>query len=85
MVIGAGIDHSVFLFESAETDGQPKELVVLLAALTTILSMGLLGLSSTYPVASFGAVVAAGVTGAYLFSFVPARAGGRGLGADKQD
>lgn len=85
VVIGAGIDHSVFLFESAETDGQPKELVVLLAALTTILSMGLLGLSSTYPVASFGAVVAAGVTGAYLFSFVPARAGGRGLGADKQD
>ena len=85
VVIGAGIDHSVFLFESAETDGQPKELVVLLAALTTILSMGLLALSSTYPVASFGAVVAAGVTGAYLFSFVPARVGGRGLGADKQD
>ncbi|MGH6949387.1 MAG: MMPL family transporter [Vitreimonas sp.] len=85
VVIGAGIDHSVFLFESAETDGQPKELVVLLAALTTILSMGLLGLSSTYPVASFGVVIAAGVTGAYLFSFVPARVGGRGLGADKQD
>lgn len=85
VVIGAGIDHSVFLFESAETDGQPKELVVLLAALTTILSMGLLGLSSTYPVASFGAVVAAGVTGAYLFSFVPARAGGRGISANKQD
>lgn len=73
VVIGAGIDHSVFLFEAAETDGQAKELVVFLAALTTILSMGLLGLSGTYPVASFGVVVAAGVTAAYLVSFVPAR------------
>lgn len=73
VVIGAGIDHSVFLFEAAETEGQAKELVVFLAALTTILSMGLLGFSATYPVASFGVVVAAGVTAAYLASFVPAR------------
>lgn len=85
VVIGAGIDHSVFLFEAGETDGQPKELVVFLAALTTILSMGLLGLSGTYPVASFGAVVAAGVTAAYLCSFMPARVGGSGKRANKQD
>lgn len=85
VVIGAGIDHSVFLFEAGETDGQPKELVVFLAALTTILSMGLLGLSGTYPVASFGAVVAAGVTAAYLCSFMPARIGGSGARANKQD
>lgn len=73
VVMGAGIDHSVFLFEAAETDGQPKELVVFLAALTTILSMGLLALSGTYPMASFGVVVAAGVTAAYVTSFLPAR------------
>lgn len=85
VVIGAGIDHSVFLFEAQTTDGQDKELVVLLAAVTTILSMGLLALSSTYPVASFGAVVAAGVTAAYLFSFVPARVRGREPRANKQD
>lgn len=73
VVIGTGIDHSVFLFEAVETDGQAKELVVFLAALTTILSMGLMGFSGTYPVASFGIVVAAGVTAAYLISFVPMR------------
>lgn len=73
VVMGAGIDHSVFLFEAAETDGQSKELVVFLAALTTILAVGLLGLSGTYPVASFGLVVAAGVTAAYAGSFIPAR------------
>jgi len=82
VVIGAGVDHSVFLFEAAETDGQSKELVVFLAALTTILSMGLLGLSGTYPVASFGVVVAAGVTAAYVTSFVPARVRRRSVRAD---
>ncbi|HCS23784.1 MAG TPA: biotin--[acetyl-CoA-carboxylase] ligase [Rhodospirillaceae bacterium] len=85
VVMGAGIDHSVFLFEAAETDGQSKELVVFLAALTTILSMGLLGLSGTYPVASFGVVVAAGVTAAYVTSFVPARVRRRSVRADNQD
>lgn len=72
VVIGTGLDHSVFLFEASETEDNPRELAVFLAALTTILSMGLLGLSSTYPVASFGAVIATGVAGAYLLSFVPA-------------
>lgn len=83
VVIGAGIDHSVFLFEAGETDGQAKELVVFLAALTTILSMGLLGLSGTYPVASFGIAVAAGVSAAYLFSFVPIRLPWRSVRADR--
>ncbi|HVZ99885.1 MAG TPA: hypothetical protein VG841_06180 [Caulobacterales bacterium] len=71
VVIGTGIDHSVFLFEAGETDGQSKELVVFLAVFTTILSMGLMAFSSSYPVRSFGIAVAAGVTAAYLFSFVP--------------
>lgn len=82
VVMGAGIDHSVFLFEAAETDGKSKELVVFLAALTTILSMGLLGLSGAYPVASFGVVVAAGVTAAYVTSFLPGRVRRRSVRAD---
>jgi predicted exporter len=82
VVLGAGVDHAVFMFEAAETDGQAKELVVFLAALTTVLSMGLLGLSGAYPVASFGVVVAAGVTAAYLTSFVPARVRRRSVRAD---
>jgi predicted exporter len=85
VVIGTGIDHSVFSFDAAETDGQAKELVVFLAALTTILSMGLLALSGTYPVASLGAVVAAGVTAAYLISFVPARSGENKKSANGQN
>jgi predicted exporter len=85
VVMGAGVDHSVFLFEAAETDGQSKELVVFLAALTTILSMGLLGLSGTYPVSSFGVVVAAGVTAAYLTSFIPARVRRRSVRANNED
>lgn len=85
VVIGAGIDHSVFLFEAQETDGQSKELVVFLAALTTILSMGLLGFSNTYPVRSFGLVVSAGVTAAYLFSFYPIRFRGREARANDQN
>jgi hypothetical protein len=43
-----------------------------------------MGLSGTYPVASFGIVVAAGVTAAYLISFVPIRFGGRVGRADNQ-
>jgi predicted exporter len=83
VVIGAGIDHSVFTFESEETHGQAKELAVFLAALTTILSMGLLAVSHTYPVASFGIAVCAGVTAAYLFSFVPLNSVGSGKHGNK--
>lgn len=77
VVIGAGIDHSVFQFESAAAGGAPMELAVLVAALTTVLSMGLLGFSATYPVQSFGLVVAVGVSVAYLMSFIPGRIAGK--------
>ncbi|WP_420471501.1 MMPL family transporter [Brevundimonas sp. FT23042] len=85
VVIGVGIDHSVFLFEAKETRGTPKELVVFLAGLTTILSMGLLGLSGTFPVASFGIAVAVGVTAAYLCSFAPFNVWGKSGHANQQD
>lgn len=77
VVIGTGIDHSVFQWEAAETGGAPMELAVFIAALTTVLSMGLLGFSGTYPVRAFGLTVAAGVTAGYVFSFIPARVAGR--------
>lgn len=77
VVIGAGIDHSVFQFEAAEAGGAPMELAVFIAALTTILSMGLLGFSATYPVQCFGLVVSVGVAIAYLFSFIPGRLAGK--------
>lgn len=71
VVLGASVDHAVFLFEAAPEAGEDKELAVFLAALTTMLSMGLLSLSETYPVRSFGLTVAVGVATSYLFSFIP--------------
>lgn len=71
VVLGASVDHSVFLFEATPDAGEEKELAVFLTALTTILSMGLLSLSGTYPVRSFGITVAVGVATSYLFSFIP--------------
>ncbi|MET0182282.1 MAG: hypothetical protein ABW199_05295 [Caulobacterales bacterium] len=85
VVIGTGIDHSVFQWEAAESGGEPMELAVFIAALTTVLSMGLLGLSGTYPVRAFGLAVAAGVTVGYVFSFIPARVAGSVRHANHQD
>jgi predicted exporter len=75
VVIGAGVDHSVFQYEAARTHGASIDLAVFLSAATTIASMGLLGLSSAYPVRIFGIAVAVGVTAAYVFSFIAAHIG----------
>lgn len=77
VVVGAGIDHSVFQFEAAQTQGTRVDLAVFLDAGTTIASMGLLGLSTAYPVQVFGVAVAAGVVTAYGFSTVAARFGAK--------
>jgi predicted exporter len=61
VVLGTGIDFAVFQWE---TSAQPDRWVlaaVVLAASTSILSMGLLGISTTYPVRAFGLTVAMGV------------------------
>jgi predicted exporter len=61
IVLGTGIDFAVFRWE---TSAQPDRWVlaaVVLAASTSILSMGLLGISTTYPVRAFGLTVATGV------------------------
>ena len=77
VVLGAGIDHSVFQFEAAHTPGPKIELPVFLDAATTILSMGMLGLSNSYPVQVFGIAVAFGVGAAYLFSAIAGRFGSK--------
>jgi predicted exporter len=69
VVMGAGLDYAVFKFEAARAGGRRVELAVFLAALMTVLTMGVLGLSVTYPVRSFGLAVAAGITAAYGASF----------------
>lgn len=67
LVIGVGIDYSLFL----STDHHQKQsalLAVSMAALTTLLSFGLLVLSHTSAIVGFGLVLVTGIFTAFLFS-----------------
>ena len=76
VVVGTGADYSILRWEAARGQASPLGgLPVLTTALTAILSMGLLSLSGTYPVRSFGISVAAGLTISYAFSFIAGRLG----------
>ncbi len=74
LVLGIGIDFSLFI---AESRGELESTVfaITLSALTTMLSFGLLSLSDTYAVHSFGITVLIGIGCAYLLSplAMPAR------------
>jgi predicted exporter len=61
LVIGAGVDYSIFQWEHRGARGSWTRLGISLAALMTCTSLGLLGFSSIYPVASFGMTVALGI------------------------
>jgi predicted exporter len=67
LVLGIGIDFTLFV---AEAPGELTSTVfaITLSALTTMLSFGLLSLSSTYAVHSFGMTVLIGILCAYLLS-----------------
>ena len=78
VVVGTGADYSILRYEAAIGKRSPLAgLPILITALTAILSMGLLSLSSTYPVRAFGIAVAVGLAISYGFSFVAAWFGGR--------
>ena len=73
VVVGTGADYSILRYEAAIGKHSPLAgLPILITALTAILSMGLLSLSSTYPVRAFGIAVAAGLAISYGLSFVAA-------------
>jgi len=65
LVLGIGIDFTLFL---AEARGELSSTIfaITLSALTTMISFGLLALSSTYAVHSFGITVLIGIACAYL-------------------
>jgi predicted exporter len=67
LVLGIGVDFSLF---SAETNFRsPRTMFAIsLAAATTLLSFGLLSLSTTYAVRSFGMTVLIGIALAYGFA-----------------
>jgi predicted exporter len=68
LVIGAGVDYSIFQWEHRGARGNWTRLGITLAAIMTCTSLGLLGLSSIYPVAAFGLTVALGVLLSLAFS-----------------
>jgi predicted exporter len=61
LVIGAGVDYSIFQGERRGAPSAWTRLGIALAALMTCTSLGLLGFSSVLPVASFGLNVALGI------------------------
>jgi predicted exporter len=67
LVLGIGIDFTLFLAE-ARGDRRITMFAITLSALTTMLSFGLLSLSSTFAVHSFGITVLIGIACAYLLS-----------------
>ncbi|MBR9835657.1 MAG: lipoprotein transmembrane [Alphaproteobacteria bacterium] len=68
VLFGIGVDYSAFLWEAGRKDENWTKASVLVGALTTMFSMGMLGLSETYPVRSFGLTVTTGVVCALVFS-----------------
>jgi predicted exporter len=77
LVLGIGIDFTIFIAESRH-DLASTMFAITLSALTTTLSFGLLSLSSTFAVHSFGITVLIGIACAYLLCPVAMMARRRG-------
>ena len=67
LVLGIGIDFTLFVAE-AKHELTSTLFAITLSALTTMLSFGLLSLSNTFAVHSFGLTVLIGIAFAYLLS-----------------
>lgn len=71
LVLGIGIDYTLFFAEIADYGKREQEttmLAIMLSAITTILSFGLLALSNTPVIHSFGLMVLVGICMAFLFA-----------------
>ncbi len=67
LILGIGIDYSLFYAEQ-KNRAEFTMLAVLLSAITTILAFGLLALSNTPALHSFGVIVLSGISVAFLLS-----------------
>ncbi len=76
VLLGVGLDYAAFEWEAGMTGDRWTSLAVLMDSITTFLSMGLLALSATIPVQSFGLTIAIGVIAALSLSGL-ARIAGR--------
>ena len=71
MVLGIGIDYTLFFAENRHVDQQQTRSTLLsisLSAATTLLSFGLLALSDTLAIHSFGITVLTGIIVAWLLA-----------------
>jgi predicted exporter len=66
LVVGIGIDYTLFFAEQAQS--QSTLLAITLSAMTTLLSFGLLSLSETHAIHSFGLTTLSGIFVAWLLS-----------------
>ncbi|KJY81964.1 membrane protein [Vibrio galatheae] len=66
LIVGIGIDYTLFFAEKARSHS--TLLAITLSALTTLLSFGLLSLSQTHAIHSFGITVLSGIFVAWLLS-----------------
>lgn len=72
VLVGVGIDYSAFQWEAGlKKDDAWTGVAVFIDAATTLLSMGLLALSETLPVRSFGLTVSIGIAAALCLSHIP--------------
>lgn len=82
LVVAIGVDYTIFCAETPAGQQSVTMLAILLATLTTLLSFGLLGVSSALAVRAFGVTMLIGITSAYLLAPLASRATPRpGLGS----
>lgn len=74
LVVAIGVDYTIFCAETPRGHHSVTMLAILLATITTLLSFGLLGLSSVLAVRAFGFTMLIGITAAYLFAPLASRA-----------
>jgi predicted exporter len=68
LVLSIGVDYSVFCRETSGARKPVTMLAIALAALSTILSFGMLAFSRVFAVHAFGATMLIGITLAFLFA-----------------
>ena len=68
LVLSVGVDYSVFCRETSGTRKPVTTLAIALAALSTILSFGMLAFSRTFAVHAFGVTMLIGIALAFLFA-----------------
>lgn len=74
LVVAIGVDYTIFCVETPTGHHSVTMLAILLATFTTLLSFGLLGLSSARAVQAFGFTLLIGIVAAYLLAPLASRA-----------